>query len=78
MGLGTIAANLENSISGTVKNFMDGDTPIDATWSVTLQKAGTTGFTVDDSVFDGVTEGDKGMMGTWNGQFFGAVTRRRC
>ena len=56
-------------IEGSVTNFMDGGNAIDASWSVTLKDAPFD----TDNIFSGVTEGDKGMMGSWNGRFFGMV-----
>ena len=78
-----VAANKQYSIEGMITNFMDGDEAIDDTWSVTLMKAGfgSTGANADDD-FDnmgtnpamGDTEGDKGMMGSWEARFFGPIT----
>ena len=73
----SVAANDAYSIKGEITNFMNGDKSIDPTWSVTLMK---TAFDATNGVFDatnanmfigGVTEGDKGMLGSWSGQFFG-------
>ncbi|MCY4404822.1 MAG: hypothetical protein OXC15_00520, partial [Rhodospirillaceae bacterium] len=84
-GGGDVAENKHGTIDGMIDNFMDGDTAIDATWSVTLEAAGfgdsddpasnqdAAGFDTN-GIFTGATEGDKDMMGSWMGQFFGAVT----
>ena len=79
----SVAADDHYSIKGMITNFMDGDDAIDSTWSVTLEKTGfdVTGNT-NAGAFDatnanmftgGATEGDKGMAGSWSGQFFGTV-----
>ena len=70
-----VTATNSNSIDGMITNFMNGDGYIDPTWSVTLKQAKYDGATtLTDGRFTGVTEGDKGMEGTWGGKFFGDVT----
>ena len=63
-----VAMNDQNSISGTIKNFMDGGTMIDAAWLVELNDTGETP-NVDETAgtFSGKTTGD----GSWNGTFYG-------
>ena len=78
-----VAVSKQNSIEGMITNFMAGDDAIDATWTLTLMKAGF-GDSGDnaDAEFNntaanpamGMTEGDKGMMGNWEARFFGEVT----
>ncbi len=75
-GGGAVPANDHYSIQGTIERFVDGaGAPIDSSWSVELQRSefGTAGD-VDGNVFSGRTEGDAGLMGGWNGRFFGPVT----
>ena len=80
-----VALSKQYTVDGMITNFMDGDDAIDSTWSVTLNAAlfgansvvasgYTTPLTDAERVFEGTTEGDKGMMGNWMGQFFGDVT----
>ena len=75
-----VAADDQFSISGMVKNFMDGTTSLDG-WSVDLKRANfvdrveATGATDPSTpnhrgTFSGATTGD----GTWSGQFFGPTT----
>ncbi len=74
-GGGAVPANDHYSIQGTIGRFVDGGgATIDASWSVELQRSafGTAGD-VDGNVFSGRTEGDAGLMGDWNGRFFGPV-----
>ncbi len=55
-----VAVNLRNSITGTIKNFMDGGEVIDAAWSLKLDKA-----TISNA---------GAIAGTgWSGTFYGAV-----
>ena len=71
-----VPADDHYSIHGTIVSFVDGDgAAIDSSWSVELQGSefGTAGD-VDGNVFSGRTEGDAGLMGDWNGRFFGPVT----
>ena len=56
------AVSLQNRISGTISNFMDGGVPIDATWSVDL----------DAINFSASTDGSfGGNNDDWSGQFVG-------
>ena len=55
-----VAASKHDSITGTIKNFMDGDEVIDAAWSLELKKA--------------TISGTGAITGTgWSGMFYGAV-----
>ena len=78
-GGGDVAANKQHTIDGEVTGFMDADgNAIDDTWSVTLKSTpfdSTDGSfdTRNANIFNGETEGDKGMAGNWQGQFFGEV-----
>ena len=49
----TVAVTKQGTIEGTIDNFMDGDTAIDPTWSVTLKMAGfadaTSGVTATET-----------------------------
>ena len=60
-----VAADDEDSISGTIKNFMDGDNVVDAAWSVELMQAD---ITPDTGVFSGDATG-----GSWSGTLYGEV-----
>ena len=81
-GGGAVAADDQNSIGGTVSNFMDGGRPIDSGWSVTLNRIG--GSTGGTGTFDtsagtfteGTTAGGAGgdTAGTWSGAFYGDDT----
>ena len=51
---------------------MSGGEEIDSSWSVSLGMADFSGS--GTSPFTGTTEGDKGMMGNWQGLFSGAQT----
>ena len=71
-----IAASLQNSISGTISNFMDGGQTIDGSWSVGLNKiGGSTGgtgtFDTSAGTFTGGTTAGGGAAGTWSGRFYG-------
>ena len=64
---GTIAPNVENTISGMVSGFEDSDgNTIDAAWTVELMKAAIE----NGGDFTGMTTG----MGTYDGQFYGPAT----
>ena len=68
-----VARSKQDSISGTIKNFMDGETVIDDAWMVELDKIqGTkdTTFNPDAGTFSG---GTTTGGGTWNGKFYGPV-----
>ena len=75
-----VAVNKHYSIIGAITDFVDrnGGT-IDPSWSVDLETAlfgsqpGAVLTGTNGNVFSGVTEGDPGMMGAWNGRFFGPV-----
>lgn len=71
-GGGAVPANDHYSIAGMIQNFLDGDgDEIDSSWSVDLQ---TVLFgSQQGATLTGATEGDQGMMGSWNGRFFGPV-----
>lgn len=73
---GDVPQNKHNSVEGTINNFMADGESIDDGWSVTLKSVvadgETTGITAA-GVVTGTTEGDKGMMGAWEGQFYGEV-----
>ena len=76
---GSVAVDNQNSIGGTVSNFMDGGQPIDSGWTVTLNRiqSGTGDQTWNDSnmgAFSGGTTAGGGAAGTWSGQFFGDAT----
>ena len=73
-----VAQNDQLSISGSIKNFMDGGKAIDAGWIVELNKIGgtvgtgifnTNPFALDTHFFSGTTTGG----GSWSGQFYGTV-----
>ena len=68
-----VAVANQNSISGTIKNFMDGSNVIDAAWSVELNKIkqGTTGQTWSNGTFTG---GTTTGSGSWSGAFYGTAT----
>ncbi len=70
-----VAASKHGSITGTIKNFMDGDEVIDAAWSLELLRGtadaddftvGIQNITADTGVFSGTTRG-----GSWSGRFYG-------
>ena len=63
-GGGDVSANNEDTISGTIKNFMDGDNVVDAGWSVELMQAETE---------TGVFSGDATGGGSWSGTLYGEV-----
>ena len=79
-GGGSVPANDHYSIAGSIDDFRDSrGRSVDSSWSVALEAAlfgtqqsgaltGTNG-----NVFSGATEGDQGLMGAWNGRFFGPV-----
>ena len=63
-----IPPNMTFSISGKIKNFMDGGTMIDAAWLVELNKIQDLNLdTVGGTFSDGTTTGG----GSWNGTFYG-------
>ena len=67
-----VAVNKHYSIVGTIKDFVDQrGSPIDSSWSVELESARF--GSQQGGTFRGATEGDQGMMGSWNGRFFGPV-----
>ena len=68
-----IPPNMEDSISGTIKNFMDGGMMIDAAWLVELNKIdGENGETYNASGSEGTfTGGTTTGGGTWSGTFYG-------
>ena len=70
-GGNTVAESDEDSISGTIQNFMDNGQMIDAGWLVKLNKIqGTDNFNVTQGTFTGgETTGD----GTWSGGFYGVT-----
>ena len=60
------------SISGMIKNFMDGGMMIDAAWLVELNKIqgdGPENTSISATFTGGTTTGG----GTWSGTFYGAV-----
>ena len=65
-GGGLIGTDLQNTISGTISNFMDGDNPIDASWMVNLNK---TNINSVGTTANGTTTG----AGAWNALFFGTA-----
>ena len=71
-GGGNVAVNKQYSIVGTITDFVDQrGSPIDSSWSVEL---GTVRFgSQQGDTLGGATEGDQGLMGAWDGQFFGPV-----
>ena len=78
-GGGAVAPDDQNSIGGTVSNFMDGGRPIDSGWSVTLNKigGGTGGTGTFDTSAGTFTEGTTAggdTAGTWSGAFYGDDT----
>ena len=78
-GDSAVALDDQNSISGTISNFMDGEQQIDTGWSVTLNKigggpgGGGTG-TFSAGTFSGGTTAGGGAAGTWSGAFYGDDT----
>ena len=79
---GAIAPDDENSIGGTISNFMDDGQPIDSGWSVTLNKigggaggGGTGTFSTSDGTFTAGTTAGGGAAGTWSGAFYGDTTQ---
>ena len=67
-----MAVNKHYSIVGTIEDFGDQrGSPIDSSWSVELEAARF--GSQQGGTFRGVTEGDQGMMGSWDGRFFGPV-----
>ena len=78
-GGGAVAADDQNSIGGTVSDFMDGGRPIDSGWSVTLNRigGGTGGTGTFDAAAGTFTEGTTAggdAAGTWSGAFYGDAT----
>lgn len=71
-GGGNVAVNKQYSIVGTITDFVDQrGSPIDSSWSVEL---GAVRFgSQQGDTLGGATEGDQGLMGAWDGQFFGPV-----
>ena len=59
----TIAPGNLNSISGTIKNFMDGSQVIDDAWSLKLPKASIT-----------TSNGTFAVTDSWSGKFYGPST----
>ena len=74
-GGGAVAQDNQNSISGTITNFMDGGQQIDSGWSVTLNKIQSGGndqtWNDSDGTFSGGTTAGGGAAGTWSGAFYG-------
>ena len=71
-GGGAVPANDHYSIAGMIQNFLDGNgDAIDSSWSVELEEARF--GSQQGATLTGATVGDQGMMGTWNGRFFGPV-----
>ena len=67
-----VAVNKHYSIVGTIENFGDQrGSPIDSSWSVELEAARF--GSQQGGTFRGATEGDQGLMGSWDGRFFGPV-----
>ena len=76
----SVSTNNADSISGTIKNFMDGGNVIDASWSLELMKiGGATGaggvgtFTAGGSATEHFTGGNTTGGGNWSGNFYGPV-----
>ena len=68
----SVAVDDEDSISGMIKNFMDGGMMIDAAWLVELNKIQGATFNAggrEGTFTDGTTTGG----GSWNGMFYGTV-----
>ena len=76
-GGGGIAADSQYGVVGKISNFKDGDTAIDNSWTLELQRAGfgsgEDSLHATSGVFSGITEGDKALEGNWEGQFFGSA-----
>lgn len=68
-----VAVSNQNSIGGTISNFMDGGQPIDSGWSVTLNRIGGAGGSGSFSggEFTGGTTAGGSAAGTWSGAFYG-------
>ena len=67
-----VAVNKHYSIVGTIEDFGDQrGSPIDSSWSVELEAARF--GSQQGGTFRGATEGDQGLMGSWDGRFFGHV-----
>ena len=78
-GGGAVASDDEDSISGTISNFMDDGQAIDSGWSVRLNKigdgtGGTGSFNTSAGTFSGGTTAGGGAAGTWSGAFYGDDT----
>lgn len=64
-----VGTEYQNSISGTIRNFMDGGRMIDAAWVVELGGVGGEGLFMEGTFTGGTATGG----GTWNGAFFGGA-----
>ena len=65
-----VAQSKQNSVMGKITDFNDGGgDAIDSSWSVDLERTGL----MSGMITDGMTEGDKDMMGDWTATFFGEV-----
>lgn len=62
-----VAVNDQQTLSGTVSNFMDGENMIDESWSLKLNR---TKFDTGAAPFEGTTSGG-GDDGAWTFSFFG-------
>ena len=72
-----VSVATQYSVSGTVKKFMDGMTPLSG-WSVNLMKSMNFATRTDDpNTLSGATQGMTGDIagaeGAWNGKFYGGA-----
>ena len=66
-----VAVSEQYRISGTVSEFMDGDTSLDG-WTVKLDEAMLVDSGTYSNKFDSTTEGSMGVdAGQWRGMFYG-------
>ena len=67
-GGGTVGTSHQNTVTGTITNFMDSAGASIADWKLTLSRSATS----TDGSFEGMTSGYKdGPTGDWAGNFYG-------